>query len=380
MQRLQLDPDEKITRKEYLKRKKKQSNKIKVKNKAPILLGIIIVLLSIYVFTQFYVYSKSNNYVYVAGDGVDEQKVYNVYYVTEGYTYNPVYSLNLILSNGFNDSTYYSNSLLTNIQIDENYVYGIKTEGIYRIKKDTKNMEPVVEKGVSKYVLSQGRVYYISTDSNKLGYYSFETKESKITDVSGVVEILTDENNVYIVREDGKKKILEKYDRDGNNKSDLKNDINVSYIIQDKDNIYFINKSDGNKIYKINKNGEGYEKISDISSISDNGTLKEIDGSKYMFVNGNKLYYVNSKEKNSLYSIDLTSKENLCVISSNVEILQNVDNTVYYKVKGEMGVYLYNFETNFSSQITSRKLKEFVVDKYDNIDLTKLKLDKNSIR
>jgi hypothetical protein len=76
------------------------------------------------------VYSKANNYKYVSGNDVDSQDVYNVYYVTEGYTYDPVYSLNSILSNGFNDSIYYSNSLLTNISLDKEYIYGIKNEGV----------------------------------------------------------------------------------------------------------------------------------------------------------------------------------------------------------------------------------------------------------
>lgn len=380
MQRLQLDPDERITRKEYLKRKKKQYNKIRVKNKAPILFGIVIVLLSIYVFTQFYVYSKSNNYKYVYGEGVDKQKIYNVYYVTEGYTYDPVYSLNLILSNGFNDTSYYSNSLLTNINVDKEYIYGIKNEGLYKIKKDTKNMETVVEKDVSKYTICNNRIYYVTVNGEKLAYYDFEQKKSVVTDVDNITEILADDNSVYVVKNNGTKKILLKYDKDGKNKVDIKNDINVSYVIQDKDNLYFVNKSDKNKIYKISKSGENYEKVSDISTTSDNGNLKEIDGSKYMFINNNKLYYVNANEKNSLYSFDLNSKENTKVISSDVEILQNVDNTVYYKVKGEMGVYLFNYETNFTSQITSRKLKEFVVDKYEEIDPSTLKLDKEKLR
>lgn len=380
MQRLQLDPDEKITRKEYLKRKKKQNSNIKVKNKAPILFGIVIVLLSIYVFTQFYVYSKANNYKYVSGDDVDKQKVYNVYYVTEGYTYDPVYSLNLILSNGFNDSIYYSNSLLTSINVDKEYIYGIKNNGIYRIKKDTKEMETVIEKDVSKYVVKDNTIYYVTVNDSKLGIYNLNEKKNLVTDISNVTEVIVDDDSIYMVQEDKTKKILIKCDKDGNNKSDLKTDINISYIIQDTDNLYFVNKSDENKIYMISKNGEDFNKIADITSISDNGSIKEIDGSKYMFIQKNKLYYVNAKENNTLYSIDLQTKEEKNVIASSLEILQNVNDTVYYKVKGEMGVYLFNFDTNFSSQITSRKLKEFVVDPYIEIDLEKLKLDKDSLK
>ena len=340
MQRLQLDPDEKISRKEYLKRKKKQSNNIKVKSKAPILFGIVVLLLSIYVFTQFYVYSKANNYKYVSGDDVDSQDVYNVFYVTEGYTYDPVYSLNSILSNGFNDSIYYSNSLLTNISLDKEYIYGIKNEGIYRIKKDTKEMETVVEKDVLKYLVNGDRVYYITAAESKLGIYNLTEKSNVVTSLDNISEILVDDNHIYMVKDEKTKKVLIRTDKDGNSKIDLKTDINVSYIIQDDYSLYFVNKSDANKIYTIGKDGKGYSKIADIVSISDTGDIKEIDGSNYMFVNQNKLYYVNAESENSLYVIDLTTKENNKVLTSNVEILQNVNDTVYYKVKGEMGVYL----------------------------------------
>lgn len=380
MQRLQLDSDEKITRKEYLKRKKKQSNKIRVKTKTPILFGIVIVLLSIYVFTQFYVYSKANNYKYVSGEDVDKQKIYNVYYVTEGYTYDPVYSLNLILSNGFNDSIYYSNSLLTNVSLDKEYIYGIKNEGVYRIKKDTKEMETVVEKDVSKYLLYNNRVYYITVNGSKLAYYDLNEKKNVVTGIENITEILADESSLYMVQENKTKKILIKSNKDGNDKTDLKTDVNVSYIIQDKTNLYFVNKSDGNKIYTIKKDGNDFSKLADIVSISDNGNIKEIDGSKYMFISDNKLYYVNADEKNALYSINLETKETNKIISSNIEILQNVKDTVYYKIKGEMGVYLYNYNTNFSSQITSRKLKEFIVDPYVDINLEELKLDEKKLK
>ena len=55
MQRLQLNPEEKISRKEYLKRKKKQQKKINEFNKSRIIIGTCMVLLGIYVCVQFYI-------------------------------------------------------------------------------------------------------------------------------------------------------------------------------------------------------------------------------------------------------------------------------------------------------------------------------------
>jgi hypothetical protein len=92
-----------------------------------------------------------------------------------------------------------------------------------------------------------------------------------------------------------------------------------------------------------------------------------VNGSKYMFVKDNKLYYVNKADEETLWSYDTKTKEKEKVISASIEILQNVDNTIFYKIDKEMGVYLYNYETKFMSLITKRRVKEFVIDTYTDI-------------
>ena len=49
-------------------------------------------------------------------------------------------------------------------------------------------------------------------------------------------------------------------------------------------------------------------------------------------------------------------------IYGSVQILQNVDDTVFYKVKNEMGIYLYNYNTKFMSKVTNRNVSEFSID------------------
>ena len=89
-----------------------------------------------------------------------------------------------------------------------------------------------------------------------------------------------------------------------------------------------------------------------------------------MFVNNGYLYYINIDDGNTLWRINLDNKETEKVISVAVEILQSVDTTIFYRIKGEMGVYLFNYETNFMSQVTKRKVKEFYIDKYTEIEET----------
>ena len=137
---------------------------------------------------------------------------------------------------------------------------------------------------------------------------------------------------------------------------------NRGYIIQDENNVFFVNKADSNKIYRIGKDGNNMGALADIKGVSDKGNIKEVDGRKYMFISGNKLYYINTDDSNTLWSINLEDKTTEKVIYSSVQILQNVDNTVFFKVKNEMGVYLYNYDTKFMSKITNRNVSEFSID------------------
>ena len=243
MQRLQLNEDEKLTRKEYLKRKKKQSKNIKQTSKLTYILIIVTALVLIYLGFQIYVYSKENNFKYTESDLMSAQDVYNIYYVTEGYTYDPVYTLNSIYSNGFEDKTVYSNSGLTNIEISGEYIYGTKEGGLYRLKKQGDEIEPLVEKNVNKYVTYGEYVYFTSEDSNKLKSLNVDTKEIKDIDIDNVTEIITDDKNLYVVKDQKTKKTLYRINKENMDKSELTKDSNVSYITQDENTLYFVNKN-----------------------------------------------------------------------------------------------------------------------------------------
>lgn len=360
MTRLQLNPEEEITRKEYLKRKKKQKQSLKKKSKISYIMVGALVILAVYVFFQFYVYSKSNNYKYVEGDGVSNQKVYNMYYVTEGYTYDPVYSLSSIRTDGFNDTLIYQNSGMHDIISKNNYIYGIKNGALCRFSKENSETETLVNSGVEKYTLTDTRVYYIA--NNKLSYIDVNTKENKEFSIDNVSEVLVDNNNLYVAKLEKTKKILVRYDLEGGYELKLTDSQNVSYIIQDENSIYFVNKADGNKIYKIGKDGSNSTSLSDAVGISDKGNIKEIDGNKYLFVSNGKLYYINPSDSNSLWSVSLSDNSKEKVIYGSVQILQNVDDTVFYKVKNEMGIYLYNYNTKFMSKVTNRNVSEFSID------------------
>ena len=105
LQRLQFDLGEQISRKEYLKRKRKNSKLLKKRSKITYILLAIFLALAVYIVVQLIIYRRYNNFKYTLGEGVNAQAVYNIYFITEGYTYDPVYSISSITSLGENETS-----------------------------------------------------------------------------------------------------------------------------------------------------------------------------------------------------------------------------------------------------------------------------------
>ncbi len=363
MQKLSLSDEEKLSRREYLKKKKKQSIGIKTANKKKYIVMFFVTVLILYVFVQFYIYYKENNYKYSSDANVDKQPVYDMYYMSVGYTYSPKSSLNSIKSNSFEEKLVYKDLGFSHIKPTSEYIYGINDKSISRLNKLTNEVTIVYEKDVQKYTMYNNEIYAIVGNTNKLVYIDSNTNESKDLGIQNVSEILVDDKNLFLCIDETSKKSLIKINKDGTDKKVLTGNENVSYIIQNETKIFFINKADGNKIYFINKDGSGIGKVADIKSVTDTGAILDVDGSKYVFTMGNILYYINTDDKRNLWKINLDDKTTEKVISMPVDILEKVENTVFYKLEDEKGVYLFNLETKFTSQVSPRLITEFVLNK-----------------
>ena len=123
LQRSQFDIGEQISRKEYLRRKKKKSQNIKKRSKITYILMATFMALAIYIIAQVVEYRRYNSFKYTLGDGVNSQAVYNIYFVTEGYTYDPVYSISSISSLGENEKTILPSSNIDDIIVEKDYIY-----------------------------------------------------------------------------------------------------------------------------------------------------------------------------------------------------------------------------------------------------------------
>lgn len=376
LQRLQFDLGEQISRKEYLKRKKRNSKLLRKRSKITYILIAIFIILAIYIVVQVCIYRKYNNFKYTVGEGVGSQAIYSIYFVTEGYTYDPVYSVSSILSSGKNEESILPSSDIQQLSVTQECLYGLRNGVICKISRDDYQIEELVADNVEKYIVNNGYIFYITSDEKRLKSYNLSTKETVSFDLTQVQQILANDTNIFGITHDTSEKSIYKFDYNGQGKTKLTNDERVSYAIEDNGTIYFVNKSDENKIYKVSSQGNDVSKVADIKTVADVGQVDEVNGKKYMFIKDDKLYYINVDDEDALWCYNLKSGENTRIISASIEILQNIDNTVFYKIDKEMGVYLYNYDTSFMSLVTKRRVKEFVIDNYAQIP-TDVKLDNN---
>lgn len=366
LQRLQFDLEEQISRKEYLKRKRKNSKLLKKRSKITYILMATFMALAVYIIVQVIIYNKYNNFKYTLGEGVNDQAVYNIYFVTEGYTYDPVYSISSISSLGENEKAILPSSNIDYVTVEKDFLYGIRKGILCKINKSNYEIEDIINDEVNKYVKYNNMIFYTSTQENMLKSYNLDNNSTNTFDIKNVEQILANSDNVFAITHTTDEKAIYRFNYDGQGKEKISGDAKVSYAIEDFGKIYFVNKSDSNKIYRVDASGSNLTSIGDIKSIS-NSNIKEVNGNKCMFVKNNKLYYINPDDEDSLWSYDLSSGEKERIISASIEILQNVDNTVFYKIDNEMGVYLYNYDTKFMSLVTKRRVKEFVIDTYTDI-------------
>ena len=367
LQRLQFDLGEQISRKEYLKRKRKRSKILRKRSKITYMLLCIFMALSIYIVIQLFIYKKYNSFKYVEGENVAAQAVYDIFFVTEGYTYDPVYSVNKMESSGDKEENILPSSNYRKIDVTEDSIYGIKDKSLWKINKKSYESVELIKDNVKKYIPTNEYIFYTSTNDKKLKSYNIETTEIKEFDLAGVEQLIVNDTYLFAVANNS----IYRLNYDGQDKKKISKNANVSYAIEKDNIIYFVNRDDSNKIYRVDCDGNEMYKVADIKGVDG---ASSVNGQKYMFVKDNNLYYINPEDDNTLWRYNMENGENDKIISSSVEILQNVDDTIFYKINKEMGVYLYNYKTNFLAMVTKRRVKEFVIDTYNLIDYKKVEV------
>lgn len=340
-----------MTRKEYLKKKKKSKRRYLAILK-PLVILTVIVALSIYVFNQLKIYNKMTE---LANKVVEESKLiktYKMYFMAKPYTSEQDNILYYYMGADESRHEIPAGEGLKNISKYDNFIYGIKENSLYRINLTSEEIELVVEGNVQDFIINKDGLFvykYIKGDKTNTGLYSVVNKEETLIISATLHKITSDENNLYVIAEAGTTRTALKYSYDGELLATLTNKIIVNDLIVSEDYIYYSNKSDKNKIYRIKKDG------SDNVVVTDNSTLESRD---VFDVYNKHVIYINASDKN----VYITSEEgeDKILVENNVKMLQLVDNMLYFSLNDKIGIYRYNLESNELEKITSARIIEMI--------------------
>lgn len=355
-----LGQEEVVSRKDYLKNKKRQKRKTmlgKISKRTWIMLAFILVI-SCYVIYQFYVYNSKHRLVQTLPDEISSMKEYKIYYVSETYAYDAKNQLKSMSTTSNEKQTIDEGLGITQLNVKDNNIYGIIEGSLVKINTNSKENEvkQLVEKNVKGYTLYNNEIYvYLEGEGVETGVYILGKKNEPKKVISGNIhQMLVDKNNIYLVNKD---KNLVKYDKKEYKEKAYITNSSVAGIIQDEKNIYFVNMKDSNKLYKVEK------ETGKNSVVTNEANLKAVyinmNGYSYMGIYDDTIYYINTKDGNKLYKTKIGSKEDIKILEDNIQILDIINGTIFYKVAGDIGVYRYDIVNEISSQVTSARVVEF---------------------
>lgn len=356
---MEYSSDKKMTRKEYLKSKSKGKLWIRV-IKYTLLLAVI-ALLGVYLFRQLNIY---NNVTKIANKVVEDTalaRTMKMYYVADGYTKDAPTEVMLYKAYDNSRVRIENTNGMYNLQVQDGYLYGIKDSKLYCVNLETNEQTLVIEQDIRSYVLSDKRIYFYSVDKDtkKTGIYIYSANDKKCEQIINieVYQMILDSENIYVISKGKTEKSIIRYNLNGSGRKIISDKEIVSYITQDKNNIYFISSD---KLYKIKKNGKDQEQLikDDIYIDSDIDNMTSAQGP--IMVRNEKVYYIKKAEEAELCEYDINSKEWRVIDKKNIESLSLVDGTLYYKINNSLEVYKINLETGKGDKVTSIRGNEYI--------------------
>jgi len=329
--------DEEIqTLDEYKKNKKKKRSKISI-----ILFSVLIAFV-LFIAYQIYIYKIQNNQQYIEAEEVSKQQVYKVFYIDNGYTYDPLYSLKSMTTDLKDKETIIENDSVEYFQkIGEN-IYGIKENSLFKIFNSELKVliQEKIKEDVSNFFITQNeKIYYISGDNLYTPTNSYEKSIFDIFEYNEKVYLLDSDYNILV---DTGKEI----------KQVLKIEGAKQFIIYN-DDIYYINGNDENKLYVCNLESKEINKIGDDKVMLANNNFSNSS----IFIYEDSIYFINESNSNYIYKINRDTNQSEMKVGISTEKVILKDDTLVIKQQ-KYGLYLYNLKTNFMSIITNTKVED----------------------
>lgn len=358
--------EEKVSRKQYLK------NKNSVKSKSfkflSYLLLIIIILLSIYLYKQLHIY---NNVTKMTNQIIEENSLINnekIYYVGTSYTKE---NLDILYEYNMSDNSrieMLKDLDIKNIKVDKENVYCIVNESLIKINIKTLEKEVLYKGQIHDYILEDGVIYayLITSEENsdfEKGLYviNIQTKNINSFVLGEVYQVLLDSKNIFVVKPSITEKSIVKYDIKGNFIKTASDKEIVSYISQNDNYIFFVNKSDEDYIYSLSKKTGTIKKLSKLKTFSKADKETSLNGTRILTAIGENIYYIETTN-NNLMCLNIETLEEK-VVDKKVDKIQVLGETLYFSKISDMNLYKYISSSGKIDNMTTIRSKEYVVFK-----------------
>ena len=354
------DSSEVVSRKDYLKNKRK--SKFKKFKIIPIFLGLLIIGLSFYVFKELKRYNEETQ---IAKEIIEQNALVNtekVYYVGKSYTKETDTQLICYSALDKSRKELKKGQNLKNIQIDGEYIYGTLEGVLHRLNVTEDKKEKISNIKVSGYYVAKNGIYIYTEDTKMKGLYFIEKESKKETKLLNetIYQIAADDNNIYVLLQNGSIKSIAVFDLTGKNKNIITENKNVSNMYVSSKKIYFSNMSDGGKIYSGSKSGRDILKVSDKVITSYKVKEKSFANNEIMLELDNKLYFIEKSSQNIIV-VDLkNNKEKVLLDQKVINIKYMSDKEICYTKAGDIGIYIYELETKLTEKLTSARTSEFI--------------------
>lgn len=354
------DSSEVVSRKDYLKNKRK--SKLKKFKIIPIFLGLLIIGLSLYVFKEIKRYNEETQ---IAKEIIEQNALVNtekVYYVGKSYTKETDTQLICYSALDKSRKEFKAGQNLKNIQIDGEYIYGTLEGILHRVNMTEDKKEKVSDIKVSGYYVVKNGVYIYTEDSKIKGLYFVDKESKKETKLINetIYQMAADDNNIYLLIQNGNVKSISKYDLSGKNKVILTDKVNASSMYISSKKIYFSNMSDGSKVYSISKSGDSLEKVSDKVIGSYKSKEKSFINNENILEIENKLYFIENSSQNIIVLDLRNNKEKILLEQKVANIKYMSDKEISFTKTGDIGIYIYGIETKLIEKLTSARTSEYI--------------------
>ncbi|MBU3101784.1 MULTISPECIES: DUF5050 domain-containing protein [Clostridium] len=336
----------------------------------------------------YYINDDDNDSLYkVRKDGNENQKISN------SRKYNVYNDSVFLLDDSADRNLYISNTTLTNtIKVSDDNMKNIVIVGdwIYYTNSDDNNkLYKIGSNGVNRQKLCDDNmsfgfkivgdyVYYINHSSYDQ-YYKIRTNGTERVAVkfTPMFNIVISDGWIYFSNNyttiDGS---LHRMKIDGTNEEivskDKLSDYGINAIFIKDDYIYYINKSDNDSFYRVNKDGTGKIKISDdymVDAIFENGWI----------------YYGNRDDDWKPYKIKIDGTNKTKISSDNFYNFTVNDGFIYYKNYSNGNLLKIGEDGTGKMQLTNNSVSAFSVtgdwiyyDTYDQLNFYRMKKDGTS--